>query len=102
MSSVFRHRRRFALASLLLGLAVFAAAQVRGRVWARYEAEMQDPVDDPPDAGRKGELTIGRLRYRSPLDGRRFGGYARWGIDANKGDRTFISILKLGSAAVTS
>ncbi|HET8548557.1 MAG TPA: DUF4159 domain-containing protein [Bryobacteraceae bacterium] len=52
---------------------------------------MQDPVDDPPDAGRKGELTLGRLRYRSPMDGR--GWYARWGIDANKGDRLFIGIL---------
>jgi len=91
---VFRRRVRIGLASLLLGLAVFSAAQMRDRVWARYEAEMQDPVDDPPDAGRKGELAIGRLRYRSPLDSRRFGGYARWGIDANKGDRLFIGILR--------
>jgi len=67
---------------------------MRGRIWARYEHEMQDPVEDPPDAGRKGEFTIGRLRYRSPLDSRRFGGYARWGIDANKGDRLFIGILR--------
>ena len=94
MLSVFRRRVRIGLVSLLLGLAVFSAAQVRGRVWARYEAEMQDPVDDPPDAGRKGEFSIGRLRYRSPLDSRRFGGYARWGIDANKGDRLFIAILR--------
>ena len=94
MLSVFRRRVRIALVSLLLGLAAFSAAQVRDRVWARYEAEMQDPVDDPPDAGRKGELSFGRLRYRSPLDGRRFGGYARWGIDANKGDRLFIGVLR--------
>ena len=40
----------------LLGIAVFSlGAQMRERVWARYESEMQDPVDDPPDAGRKGE-----------------------------------------------
>ena len=50
-------------------------------------------VDDPPDAGHKGEFVQGRLRYRSPLDGRR-GGYSRWGIDANKGDRIFLSILR--------
>jgi hypothetical protein len=80
--------------TLLLGFAAFGLAQVRDRVWARYEAEMQDPVDDPPDAGRKGEFSLGRLRYRSQLDGRRFGGYARWGIDANKGDRLFLSILR--------
>jgi hypothetical protein len=62
------------------------------RVWARYEYEMQDPVDDPPDALRKGEFNLGRLRYRSPLDRGR--GYSRWGIDANKGDRLFIGILR--------
>jgi hypothetical protein len=74
-------------------LAVCGVAQMRNRIWARYEPEMQDPVDDPPDAGRKGEFALGRLRYRSPLDGRS-GGYARWGIDANKGDRLFIGILR--------
>lgn len=94
MRMVFAHRVRIGLISLLFGLAVLGVAQVRGRVWARYEPEMQDPVDDPPDTGRKGEVVLGRLRYRSPLDGRRFGGYARWGIDANKGDRLFISILQ--------
>jgi len=67
-------------------------SQTRGRIWAKYEPEMQDPVDDPPDAGRKGEFALGRLRYRSPRDG--WGPYARWGIDANKGDRTFIGILR--------
>jgi hypothetical protein len=83
--------RTIAAATLALGAAL-ALAQGRGRIWARYEHEMQDPIEDPPDAGRKGELVLGRLRYRSRLDGRR-GGYARWGIDANKGDRTFIAIL---------
>ena len=80
------------LVSAVLCCAVAALAQYRERVWARYEHEMQDPVDDPPDAGRKGEFVQGRLRYRSQLDGR--GMYARWGIDANKGDRTFIGILQ--------
>jgi hypothetical protein len=94
MRSVYGRRVHIGLAGLLLGVTVIAAAQLRQRVSARYEDEMQDPVDDPPDAGRKGEFSIGRLRYRSPLDGRRFGGYARWGIDANKGDRLFISILQ--------
>lgn len=89
------HRRvRIALVSLLLALAGFSSAQMRGRVWERYEPEMQDPVPDPPDVGRKGEFVLGRLRYRSPMDGRRFGGYARWGIDANKCDRIFISTVK--------
>ena len=80
------------LAALLSVCAVLAFSQNRERVWARYEHEMQDPVDDPPDAGRKAEFALGRLRYRSPLD-RRGWGYARWGIDVNKGDRTFISLL---------
>ncbi|MBS1829762.1 MAG: DUF4159 domain-containing protein [Acidobacteria bacterium] len=80
---------------VLLGVVGLCAAlgwaQRSGRVWAKYEWEMQDPVDDPPDVGRKGEFALGRLRYRSPLDGR--GRYFRWGIDANKGDRVFISLL---------
>jgi hypothetical protein len=84
--------RTVALGTLISGLVAFAFAQGRGRVWERYEAEMQDPVEDPPDVGRKGEFALGRLRYRSPLDrGRRF--YSRWGIDANKGDRLFIGLL---------
>jgi hypothetical protein len=82
------------LACLLacIAFATLGNSQMRQRVWAKYEHEMQDPVDDPPDAGTKGELALGRLRYRSALDRGRF--YARWGIDANKGDRTFIAILK--------
>jgi len=76
---------------LLCAGAIIGLAQVRGRVWARYEAEMQDPVDDPPDARRRAEFALGRLRYRSPMDGGRW--YARWGIDVNKGDRTFIAVL---------
>ena len=87
-----RSVRTVALITLVCGFAAFALALNRGRIWARYEAEMQDPVEDPPDAGRKGEFALGRLRYRSPMDrGGRF--YARWGIDANKGDRLFIGLL---------
>lgn len=90
---VLMRRRLVTGALLLVGMiASLAYGQYRTRVWARYEAEMQDPVEDPPDAYRKGEFALGRLRYRSPLD-RRFGGYARWGIDANKGDRLFIGLL---------
>src|SRR3982751_6862034 len=90
MRAAFRFRF---IASLLLvlGFAIALFAQSRGNVWARYEREMQDPIDDPPDALVPGEFALGRLRYRSPLDRGRF--YSRWGIDANKGDRTFIGIL---------
>ena len=87
---------RFRIGALLALCFVFAAVgmtQVRGRVWAQYEAEMQDPVEDPPDVGRKGDFRLGRLRYRSPMDGRRWGGYARWGIDANKCDRLLLGML---------
>lgn len=84
--------RSSALIALSCFFGILGLAQFRERVWARYEGEMQDPVEDPPDAGRKGEFALGRLRYRSPLDGRGF--YARWGIDANKGDRLFIGILQ--------
>lgn len=87
---------RFRLAALALLLTIGAAlaiGQRGGRVWARYEAEMQDPVDDPPDALRKSEFALGRVRYRSPLD--RYGrSYFRWGIDVNEGDRVFIDLLQ--------
>jgi hypothetical protein len=75
-----------------MGCAFALFAQSRGNVWAKYEREMQDPVDDPPDALQPGEFALGRLRYRSPLDRGRF--YSRWGIDANKGDRLFIDLLR--------
>jgi len=93
MLSVWGRRMRAGVACLLLGGVAIGVAQMRGRIQARYENEMQDPVEDPPDADHKGEFTIGRLRYRSPMDFRS-GGYARWGIDANKGDRLFAGILK--------
>lgn len=73
------------------GLAQFRRSPRAGNVWAQYEREMQDPIDDPPDAGVPGDFELGRLRYRSPMDGRF---YSRWGIDANKGDRIFINLLQ--------
>jgi Domain of unknown function (DUF4159) len=90
----------FVAAAVLLAFAALATAQrgfgrraplSAGNRWAQYEYEMQDPVNDPPDADRHGEWAFGRLRYRSPLDTGRF--YSRWGIDANKGDRSFITAL---------
>jgi hypothetical protein len=88
----WRHRFLFAPPALLLCGTLFVcgflAAQGRYRNhWARYEHEMQDPVDDPADALRPAEFAFARLRYRSNRDGR---AYARWGIDANKGDRLFL------------
>lgn len=85
------HLRTTAVLALLALSATLAFPQLRHRVWERYEHEMQDPVEDPPDVGRKGEFALGRLRYRSPMDRGRF--YSRWGIDANKGDRVFIGLL---------
>jgi hypothetical protein len=86
---------RLPFAVLVCGLtAVIGLTQSHTRVSARYEHEMQDPVDDPPDALHNGEFALGRLRYRSGLDRGGWGRYARWGIDANKGDRLFVSILR--------
>jgi hypothetical protein len=59
--------------------------------WARYEHEMQNPVDDPPDAWEDTEFVFARLRYRSGMDGWRG---ARWGVDANKSDRHFMQGLR--------
>ena len=57
-----------------------------------YEYEMQNPVDDPPDAWDEAEFAFARLRFRSERPS--WGGYARWGIDANKSDRLFIQGLQ--------
>ena len=78
-----------------LGLVLLGSlhAYARNR-WAIYEREMQDPVDDPPDADVDAEFVFGRLRYRSPLDGR--GGRRRWGVDSNRGERQlFMAVRRL-------
>ena len=80
------------LAALLVAAIGFAAAVAtaqsrRGNRWAIYEHEMQNPVDDPPDAWEKTEFAFARLRFRSRRSG--WGG-SRWGIDANKSERQFI------------
>ncbi len=62
-----------------------------GRRWAEYEFEMQTPVDDPPGAWEETEFAFARLRYRAAFRG---GGYARWGIDANRADRHFLQGLR--------
>jgi hypothetical protein len=80
------------LAAGLLALVLSGALYgFRENHWARYEPEMQDPVDDPPDAEIKGEFAFGRLRYRSFRDRFR---RARWGTDANKSDRLFVQALR--------
>ena len=87
-----RHRRLLVLiAALSCALSLPVLAQMRQRFWARYEREMQDPIDDPPDALTPAEFAFGRLRYRSPRDGFR---RARWGTDANKGERLFIIAIR--------
>ena len=73
-------------------LTLLTAAQYgRGqRRWAMYEHEMQNPVDDPPDAHEKTEFAFARLRFRSQRDYYR----ARWGTDANKSERQFIQGIR--------
>jgi Domain of unknown function (DUF4159) len=74
----------------LIAVVAFSADSGKRR-WAQYENEMQDPVDDPPDAWVEREFVFARLRYRSPYDGR----YRRpWGTDANKSDRLFMEGLR--------
>ena len=77
-----------------LGLVLLGTlhAYARNR-WAIYEREMQDPVDDPPDADVDAEFVFGRLRYRSPYDGGR-GGMRRWGVDSNRGERQFFMAVR--------
>ena len=80
------------LALLALGLVLTGGVHAFARNrWAQYEREMQDPIDDPPDANVPAEFAFGRLRFRSPQDGFR---RARWGTDANKGERLFIIALR--------
>ena len=92
-------RTRFYVAVLVLatvGPAAILAFQARHS--QRFEWEMQDPVDDPPDAGVKAEFAFGRLRYHSGYGGRGFGrrggGFGGWGIDANRADRAFAIAMR--------
>src|SRR5262249_17521888 len=84
--SIRRMLAMSALAFVLFGICGYA----RNRWWM-YEREMQDPIDDPPDANVDAEFVFGRLRYRSPLDGFR---RRPWGTDANKSERQFIIALR--------
>jgi hypothetical protein len=82
------------LIAMLLCLAVLGAAQVvrRANRWAAFEHEMQNPVNDPPDAWEKTEFAFARLRFQSPRDSsflRR-----RWGTDTNKSDRIFMQAVR--------
>jgi hypothetical protein len=81
------------LMALLAALVLSAAESGRpGRRWAMYEAEMQNPAEDPPDAWEETEFAFARLRFRSPYDGG--WGHSRWGTDANKSERQFIQGLR--------
>jgi hypothetical protein len=89
-------KRRLSIAALLfatlgpIAILGFQAGGFQSRVNQQYENEMQDPVDDPPDARQKAEFAFGRLRYRSGYGGGRFGGRrGSWGIDSNRADRLF-------------
>ena len=75
-------------------VAIVAAQQTfRQNRWAQYEHEMQDPMDDPPDAWEQTEFAFARLRFRSPRDGY-FRRFARWGTDSNKSDRLFMKAIR--------
>src|SRR4026209_2016484 len=84
--------RRILLALLLAAGLLTAQRTFRQNRWAQYEAEMQDPIDDPPDAWEKTEFAFARLRFRSPRDG--YFRRARWGTDANKSERLFMVALR--------
>src|SRR5688572_15663556 len=80
------------LAGITVALMVNGAQYRSGNRWAKYEREMQNPVDDPPDAWEKTEFAFARLRFRSNRDGYYY--RARWGTDANKSERQFIQGLR--------
>jgi hypothetical protein len=83
-------KRGISIAVLFAALGPIAILGFQMRHSQQYEQEMQDPVDDPPDAAVKAEFAFGRLRYRSGYGGRGFGrGRSSWGIDSNRADRLF-------------
>lgn len=71
----------------LIAVGLLAQPRGGGRRWVQYEHELQDPVDDPPDAREAAEFAFARLRYRSRRDG---WSYSRWAIDSNKSERLFL------------
>src|ERR1043166_4405428 len=81
------------LAAALAPVVILRAFQMRHS--QQYEWEMQDPVDDPPDANQPGEFAFARLRYRAyGFGGGGGGGFYRrrsssWGVDSNRADRLF-------------
>src|SRR4249920_3797449 len=84
----------FLLATAAATVAIVAAQYTfRQNRWAQYEHEMQDPIDAPPDAWEPTEFAFARLRFRSPRDSY-FRRFARWGTDANKGDRLFMQAIR--------
>ena len=86
--------RRRILALLLVAATVVIAQQTfRQNRWARYEHEMQDPIDDPPDAWDSTEFAFARLRFRSPRDSY-FRRFLRWGTDSNKSERLFMKAIR--------
>ncbi|MCX6630240.1 MAG: DUF4159 domain-containing protein [Candidatus Solibacter sp.] len=87
-------RRILALATVTVAVtAATAQYSYRQNRWAQYEREMQDPIDDPPDAGEQTEFAFARLRFRSPRDAY-FRRYARWGTDSNKSERLFMKAIR--------
>ncbi len=95
-------RRTWAAVALaILGTGLLHAFASRPNRWAKYESEMQDPVDDPPDAWEEHEFVFSRLRYRSYRD--RGYGMKRWGVDANRGERQFfVALRRLSSIDIRS
>jgi hypothetical protein len=79
------------LRRLISIVSVAALSLIAANRWARYEHEMQNPADDPPDAWEKTEFAFARLRYRSDRGGWRG---ARWGVDANTSERHFMQGLR--------
>ncbi len=82
-------KKTAAVLLLLLGLGIWSTVFAFQRYNSRYESEMQDPADDPPDAREPAEYAFARLRYRS------YGGGGRrrrssWATDSNKAERQLI------------
>ena len=94
--------KRTALIGLVSTLApVFLLWGYQTRHSQIYEYEMQDPVEDPPDASYKAEFAFARLRYRQFTGGGGFGGRGfrggrrgSWGVDSNRADRLFESAIR--------